>query len=58
MGKWGSQGFVVAALCYWLNLVLPKSGLGCHGNLVALLFVAWCALFSGFPLQDRFPSWG
>ena len=52
-----AQGFVAAAVCLWLSLVLPKSGLGCHGNLVALIFSAWCALFPGFHLQNGFPSW-
>ena len=45
-----------------LSLALPESGLGCRGNIEALIFLA-CVLAPGFPFlifhfQSRFPGWG
>lgn len=40
-------------LCLWLSLVLPKSD--CYGNLIALIFLAWCAVFPGFPFAEQIP---
>ena len=56
----GAQGSVVRTP--FLSLALPESGLGCRGNIEALIFLAW-VLAPGFPFlifhfQSRFPGWG
>lgn len=53
-----SQGFVVTASRLWLSSVLPKSGLGCHGNVEALIFLAQCTLFPAFPFPEQIPQLG
>lgn len=51
----GAPGSVVRAPC--LSLALPESGLGCRGNIEALIFLAW-VLAPGFPFPEQIPWLG
>lgn len=57
--RWGNGGSRILwwqKLCLWLSLVLPKSDY--YGNLIALIFLAWCAVFPDFPFAEQIPYLG